>query len=261
MAISDELVQQVVKNDYISKVNDIVSKIYNLREICYSNAKKIRTTVRDFTETTTIDSLESQYRLNSRDYTLKFEKSFSDGSDFVSALITLFNNSTYVRRNTDYLSALNLDEWEEIDNIQTITSDFLSVINETLLKAVMERIYSDYTNDEFLIALNYSVIRHDTLSFGIVSLLTDLDYRLSTLSNTFNYDYSTQRTKVDGYLNDLSLNTDGTINHDTMSTLPIATQTIIKEIQYTTDIVLNNSVNDIAKITGYKDFKTFVYSF
>jgi len=248
-SIADDMARQTIGTSMTQEVNNIQSQVNTLYNMVHKNTQRITTTANSFVRTPNITTSISEFKNNSDDYVLKYSESYNDGSNILSGLDHLMTNVVCLRTNQTLLDRLGIPNWEDIRNMNRVPSSFLDWIGLTAMQATIDYIYRTYTNPEFLMGTLFGILNQNITSFDLVTLLRTLRELVDCLYE-LGIDMGQTQTSINQTLDKIYISSVGSINYSKLST-KLATADIenVQSINKGTQVILNNTMNDIAKVT------------
>jgi len=281
MSIAGDIVNQIIQCQFEQNVMDIFAAtqgLYNIENyktpyevstgMCAPNVLAINLKLDSFIPTSNIDDYITDFRKSANDFVLDVNKSYRDGSNFLSGLIGIMQDAPCVASTQSLLDALGIGSYVDLRKLPKIPTSFLDWSSPCLLRSMLDRVYTNYPFPEFSIGINLAQILHNSLGRNIIKLLSDLDKFLDCLNEYFGVDLRYIRTgagspedffSINSMLSSMHLKTDGKVDIDS---LPVddSSKESINIIVKTNQLLVNDSLNNMAKVTKSFQLSPFIFN-
>ena len=246
MGIADDIVRTVIGCRLKQDVYDIQSTVDSFYMMSNNNSKRINSGLLNFIPTDNILELIDDFKLKSNDFVLQFDKSYSDGSNILGGINNLFQSVNCLLE-SDVLK-LNLGPLDQLNDLSKLPREFMDWIGLSALSGILNTILDKFPHPEFRIGLDIGAILNNALGFDIFNLLNRLMYYTECIS-LIGIDVNPIQQKVYGTLDKLYLTPTGQVNFSKIaSRIPSESVENIKDIIRGTQIILNNSMNSMARV-------------
>ena len=224
-----------------------VDSLYRMTQ---GNINIINAGLPTFSATVGIGDIMYTFRHSTDDFALEFDKSYSDGSNILGGIERLFYTDPCLRVSADLLGALGIDLWSAVDSLPHIPKSFVDWIGTSALDCTLQRIFDLFPYDEFSIGVNLGTIEFNINAINLPANLVKLN-DLEDCLEGLGVDISSTVTHVNEVLGKSYITTSGNIDYASItSSVGAAATANIREVVQGTNIVLNNSLNAVAKVQG-----------
>lgn len=252
MSIADDVMKDVVTIKLQSNVMDIKSYMESMRFMADDIVIDLQTQLASFNPTNDIKNIINNFKLDSENLVLKFGSTYADGSNAAEGLTNLFNQYVCLGGYQEFIDMFNgyADIVNgQIQRINRIPEEFISWANNILIHSIMNRVRNLFPFFEFGIGVDLSALYNNLFGNNVSKILSNLNYLVNCLDN-IGIDMTGELNEIYGLLDEMHINPDGSLNYNKLSVY-VNTEDIlnIKEITKCTNVVINNTMNEISKVT------------
>lgn len=273
--IAENVVNEIIKTQFQQEIMNkyaTIQGLFNfdgevLTGMCVDNSAAISADLSIFVPTDNIQEYINDFKQEVSDFVIEVDKAYKDGSNFLEALSKLSIDIPCVGNSSILLNALGISSALDISKLKCVPDSFLDWVNTVLLKSILTRINIEFPHLEFSIGINISQIFHNIAGFDLVGLLVSIDELIDCLYVNFGVDMRYIRTgvgAVEGFfsineiLSSLYLDVNGNIDY-TLLGLDETSTSAISSIVKTNKIIINDSLNNIAKVTKTFEIPPFIF--